>query len=156
MRQRCSLPSEVLDVDVEMLAGRVRDFSRALKGASVGVFFHAGQGLQEARGRRRRRLRDCGTQRRPGAHGATGQDQRIQMRIVTARHVSCGSPKGMPPTSSARQKSLRKQTESLQRREREMCDTALNRCRDSRCAGCPIEGWVASREKTIVRRGAPA
>ena len=29
----------------------------------------------------------------------------------------------------------------------------LNRCRDSRCAGCPIEGWVASREETMVGRG---
>jgi hypothetical protein len=37
MRQHCSLLSEGLDVDVEMLAGRVRDFSSALKGASVGA-----------------------------------------------------------------------------------------------------------------------
>src|SRR5262249_61534224 len=33
---------------------------------------------------------------------------------------------------------------------------ALNRCRASRCAGCPIEGWVASREETLVGRGAPS
>jgi tetratricopeptide (TPR) repeat protein len=37
---------EVLDADVEKLAGRVRDFSRALKGATVGLFYYAGHGLQ--------------------------------------------------------------------------------------------------------------
>jgi len=37
---------EGLDVDVEKMAGRVRDFSRALKNASIALFFYAGHGLQ--------------------------------------------------------------------------------------------------------------
>jgi hypothetical protein len=33
---------------------------------------------------------------------------------------------------------------------------ALNRCRDSRCAGWPIEGWGAGREETGAGVGAPS
>src|SRR5215510_11129146 len=47
--------------------------------------------------------------------------------------------RGMPIASSARQKSLRKLPESLQRGSLLPCAIALNRCRDSCCAGCPIE-----------------
>jgi hypothetical protein len=35
-------------------------------------------------------------------------------------------------------------TESLHCREPAVCAKARNRCRDSRCAGCPIEGCIAS------------
>src|SRR5262249_20127529 len=70
-------------------------------------------------------------------------DRKIALS-VPSRHVNeidfcLGSSRGMPIASSARQKSLRKLPESLQRGSLLPCAIALNRCRDSCCAGCPIE-----------------
>jgi hypothetical protein len=43
----------------------------------------------------------------------------------------------------------------LQRQICPPCANALNRCRDSRCAGYPIESWASSREETYSGVGSP-
>jgi hypothetical protein len=54
--------------------------------------------------------------------------------------TQAGSRVRLLTTLSTRQKTFRKQTESLQRRERRKCAIALNRCRDNRCAVASCSG----------------
>jgi len=70
-----------------------------------------------------------------------------------------GPSKGMPIASSARQKSLRKQTEPLQRGEWRMCANARNRCAIARWSGALLEAYSprvhpALPRGRVRRRGA--